>query len=44
MSMHYDFAKAEIAARLEHAETRRTARIARGRHRPTSRRQRRRAT
>ncbi len=33
MNMHYDLAKADIAARLHHAENRRTAKLARTWHR-----------
>ena len=35
MNMNYDLAKTEIAARLLHAETRRSARHARPQHRRT---------
>ena len=46
MNMNYDLAKTEIASRLHHAETRRSAKHARTRQRPglTSRWQRFRST
>lgn len=34
MNMSYDLAKTEIATRLQHAETRRSAKHARTQHRP----------
>ena len=34
MNMHYDLAKTEIATRLHHAETRRSAKHARTQQRP----------
>jgi hypothetical protein len=34
MNMHYDLAKTEIATRLQHAETRRSAKHARSPQRP----------
>jgi hypothetical protein len=34
MNMHYDLAKTEIATRLHHAETRRSAKNARTQQRP----------
>ena len=34
MNMHYDLAKTEIATRLQHAETRRSAKHARTQQRP----------